>query len=277
MRHDPHISSELKELSALVATISKSNVYTVPDGYFESLSGNIAAQISNQFSTAIPGQTVPDGYFDGLAGSIMDKIRRVQAEEMEGSSVLDAAKDKQVYQVPPTYFDTLADTIIARTKQEAEQDEFSPVLPESLKKINPYSVPRDYFNTLPAIIQAKITKPAPVFIMKKRSSFFNYAVAAVITGMLGLSVISIVDKRQAENSLGDPAAVNLNFEEALSDVSEEAIVAYLKESGEDVNAALVASATDSKNLPDEMDYITNDNTLDNLLHELNINDQSANN
>lgn len=277
MRHDPHISGELKALSALVATISKSNVYTVPDGYFESLPGNITAQVINRLSAAIPGQSVPEGYFDGLAGSILDKIRQSEAEEKEGSSLLDSVKNKQVYHVPPSYFDTLTDTISARIKQEAEQDELSPVLPESLKKINPYSVPRDYFNTLPVIIQSKITTPAPVYIMKKRSSFFNYAVAAVITGMLGLSVISIVDKRQAENSLGDPAAVNLNFEEALSDVSEEDIVAYLKESGEDVNAALVASATDSKNLPDEMDYITNDNTLDNLLHELNINDQSANN
>lgn len=276
MRYDPHISSELKELSALVATISKSNVYTVPDGYFESLPGNITAQVSNGFFNAVPGQTVPEGYFEGLAGSIMDKIRQEQAEQNEASSLLASVKDKQLYQVPVSYFETLPGIILGRIKQEAEQNELS-VLPESLKKVNPYSVPEDYFNTLPAIIQAKIAEPAPVYIMKKRSSFFNYAVAAVITGMLGLSVISIMDKRQAEKSLGDATAVNLNFDEALSDISEEDIVAYLKQSGEDVNAALVASAADSKNLPDEMDYITNDNTLDNLLNELNIKDQSANN
>ena len=277
MRHDPHISGELKELSALVASISKSNIYTVPDGYFDTLPGNITTQISNQLSAAIPGQSVPEGYFDGLAGSIMDKIRQVKAEEKEGSTLLASVKNKQVYHVPSSYFDTLPGAISARIKQEAEQNEHSLLLPESLKKINPYSVPRDYFNTLPVIIQSKITTPAPVYIMKKRSSFFNYAVAAVITGMLGLSVISIMDKRQAEKSMTDAIAVNVNFDEALSDVSEEDIVAYLKQSGEDVNAALVASATDSKDLPDEMDYIMNDNTLDNLLYELNIKDQSANN
>ncbi len=276
MLHDPHISSELKELSALVATISKSNVYTVSAGYFETLPGNIAAQVSNQFFAAIPGQTVPEGYFDGLAGSIMDKIRQAEAEETEGSSLLAPVKNKQVYHVPPSYFESLPDTISGRIKQEVGQSEQS-LLPDSLKKINPYRVPADYFNTLSAVIQSKIATPAPVYIMKKRSSFFNYAVAAVITGMLGLSVMSILDKRQAEKSMGEEIAVNLNFDEALSDVSEEDIVAYLKQSGEDVNAALVASATDSKNLPDEMDYITNDKTLDNLLNELNIKDQSANN
>jgi len=148
---------------------------------------------------------------------------------------------------------------------------------EPLKSINPYSLPKGYFDTLAVSINSKISKPAPVFIMKKRSSFFNYAAAAVITGILGLSVISVVDKRNTSESLPVVAEMSLNFDEALSNVSDDDIVAYLKESGEDVNAALVASATDSKNLPDELDYITNDNTLDNLLNDLNIKDQSVNN
>ena len=68
-----------------------------------------------------------------------------------------------------------------------------------------------------------------------------------------------------------------NFDEAVSNISDDDIIAYLKESGEDVNAALVASVADDKNLPEEVDYLINDKTLDNLLNELNIKDQSKTN
>jgi hypothetical protein len=48
-------------------------------------------------------------------------------------------------------------------------------------------------------------------------------------------------------------------------------------SGDDVDAALVASTIDEQNLPEAEEYIYNDNTLNNFLNELNIDHQTPNN
>ena len=156
------------------------------------------------------------------------------------------------------------------------KDEGSALL-STVKNVNPYTVPHGYFEALAGNILNQLPQPAKVIVMRKRSSFFNYAAAAVITGILGLSVVSIVDKRQQDKILPETAALNLNFDEALANVSDDDIVAYLQKGGEDVNAALVASASEDKNLPEQVDYLTDDKTLDNLLNELNIKDQSTTN
>ena len=233
------IQNELKELNSILAGISNTNVYTVPDGYFEAMALDILNTLQ-QVSGITLNATVPEGYFEGLADGIMNKIKEGLAMKDEGSALL-----------------------------------------STVKNINPYTVPHGYFETLAGNIVNQLPQPAKVIVMRKRSSFFNYAAAAVITGILGLSVISIIDKKQQEevlpitNSVAD--AKQMNVDEALATVSDDDIVAYLQKSGEDVNAALVASASEDKNLPEQVDYLTDDKTLDNLLNELNIKDQSTTN
>ena len=229
------IQNELKELNSILAGISNTNVYTVPDGYFEAMALDILNTLQ-RVSDISPNAAVPEGYFEGLADGIMNKIKDGLAMKDEGS-----------------------------------------VLLSTVKNINPYTVPHGYFEALAGNIVNQLPQPAKVIVMRKRSSFFNYAAAAVITGILGLSVVSIVDKRQQDKILSETAALNLNFDEALANVSDDDIVAYLQKGGEDVNAALVASASEDKNLPEQVDYLTDDKTLDNLLNELNIKDQSTTN
>ena len=229
------IQNELKELNSILAGISNTNVYTVPDGYFEAMALDILNTLQ-QVSGISPNAAVPEGYFEGLADGIMNKIKDGLAMKDEGSALL-----------------------------------------STVKNVNPYTVPHGYFEALAGNIVNQLPQPAKVIVMRKRSSFFNYAAAAVITGILGLSVVSIVDKRQQDKILSETAALNLNFDEALANVSDDDIVAYLQKGGEDVNAALVASASEDKNLPEQVDYLTDDKTLDNLLNELNIKDQSTTN
>ena len=229
------IQNELKELNSILAGISNTNVYTVPDGYFEAMALDILNTLQ-QVSGITLNATVPEGYFEGLADGIMNKIKEGLAMKDEGSALL-----------------------------------------STVKNVNPYTVPHGYFETLAGNIVNQLPQPAKVIVMRKRSSFFNYAAAAVITGILGLSVVSIVDKRQQDKILPETTALNLNFDEALANVSDDDIVAYLQKGGEDVNAALVASASEDKNLPEQVDYLTDDKTLDNLLNELNIKDQSTTN
>ena len=235
MHSNDTIQNELKELNSILAGISNINVYTVPGGYFEVLPHDILLAIQQKNMHIPVNSTVPTGYFDGLADEIMGKIRAGVAVYDEGSALLAGIKDINVYRVPPGYFNDLATDIV---------------------------------NKLP--------QPAKVVVMEKRSSFFRYAAAAVITGIIGLSVISVFDKREKTDSLQTNTEIadansiikNNTFDEVLSTVSDTDIVNYLQKSGQDVNAALVASVADDKNLPDQVDYLTDDKTLDNLLNDL---------
>ena len=272
------IQNELKELNSILAGIPNTNIYTVPNGYFEAMVQDILNTLQ-QGSVSTMNAAVPEGYFDGLADGIMNKIKNGLALEDGESPLLLLLKTIPTYSIPQSYFDSLTDAVMSKINTEAEVE--GSELLYSVKGINPYSIPNGYFEALAGNIVNKLPQPAKVIVMRTRSSFFNYAAAAVITGILGLSIVSIVDKRQQEEILPLTNSVvkakQINVDEALTSVSDDDIVAYLQKSGEDVNAALVASASEDRNLPEQVDYLTDDKTLDNLLNELNIKDQSATN
>ncbi|MEP7163505.1 MAG: hypothetical protein ABI741_02365 [Ferruginibacter sp.] len=232
MQSNDTIKKELKELNSILAGIPNTNVYRVPDGYFDVLSHDILLAVRQPAKEAADNSSVPAGYFDGLAGTIMGKIR---AGADEGSALL-----------------------------------------AGLKGINVYRVPPGYFNNLSAEIVNKLPQPAKVVVMEKRSSFFRYAAAAVITGIIGLSVISVFDKKGETGSTRPNPEMAIDIDKGLSTVADQDIVSYLQTSGMDVNAALVASVTDDKNLPEQLDYLTDDKTLDNLLSELNASESTNN-
>lgn len=206
--------------------------------------------------------TVPMGYFEVLSHDILLGIKE-QATAVTTIST-----------VPAGYFDGLADTILGRIKAGA--DDGSALL-AGLKGINVYRVPPGYFEGLSTDIVNKLPQPAKVVVMEKRSSFFRYAAAAVITGIMGLSVISVFDKKGGNESTQTSTEIAfIDIEKGLSTVADEDIVNYLQKSGLDVNAALVASIADDKNLPDQVDYLTDDKTLDNLLNELKASESTNN-
>ena len=204
--------------------------------------------------------TVPMGYFEVLSHDILLGIKE------QTTAVVD------INTVPAGYFDGLADTIMGRIK--ADDDES--VLLAGLKGINVYRVPQEYFDDLATNIVNKLQQPAKVVVMEKRSSFFRYAAAAVITGIMGLSVIAVFDKKEKNGLVQSNSEMAFNFDEALSTVTDADIVSYLQKDGQDINAALVASIADDKNLPDQVDYLTDDKTLDNLLNELKASESTNN-
>ena len=199
--------------------------------------------------------SVPDGYFDVLSRDILLAVLQPSIQFEDKSTI------------PAGYFDGLAGSIMDKIKAGMADDEES-VLLKDHKNINVYRVPAGYFDTLASAIINKLHQPAKVVVMQKRASFFRYAAAAVITGFIGLSVISIFDKKGETDSIRSSTDIAFNFDEALSSVTDADIVNYLQKDGQDVNAALVASVSDDKNLPDQVDYLTDENTLDNLLDQL---------
>ncbi|MEP7318478.1 MAG: hypothetical protein ABI921_07045, partial [Panacibacter sp.] len=74
MENRSNIQEELREIAPVVADHGRNNPYTVPMGYFASLSDEIVGRIT----ITIPSKdiySIPKDYFDGLAGSVMQKIK----------------------------------------------------------------------------------------------------------------------------------------------------------------------------------------------------------
>ena len=113
--------------------------------------------------------------------------------------------------------------------------------------------------------------------IRSRKTYFNYAVAASIAGMIGVGLFFMTTSNTGEKnnlaSLLEEANVILKngaFDSEMEKLSDDDIVNYLNLNGSDVNAALVASISDDKKLPNEEEYLYDDQTLDNFLKEINI-------
>ncbi|MEO8771527.1 MAG: hypothetical protein ABI402_15635 [Ferruginibacter sp.] len=252
MQKNVTIHNELKELNSPLADISNINVYTVPDGYFASLSSHILHILHDQSGIDeldIPhlDMEIPDGYFDGLADAIMIKIKLEDADALEEyPAFLTSLQHKNVFKVPDGYFDSLSEEIVGKLPMQ----------------------------------------PAKVIEMKPRPAIFRYAVAAGITGILGLSLFSFFDNKTTKENISQSSSTmfaqaaeilkNNSFDKTMEALGDDEIVNYLKNDGEDVNAALVASVTDEKTLPEEDAYFIDEKTLDNFLIEQNV-VQSSNN
>lgn len=246
MNTKENILNELKEISAVVATVPFINVFTVEGDYFSTLQPIVMARINAEMTnTSQHNFRVPEGYFENLSENIFKRIRAGENEvalELEDISPLIAGiSNKETYTAPKGYFDGL--TFISEIK----------------------------------------TQPAKIVRMSRARAVFKYAAAAVITGLLGLSIINITDNNttgpqevitgQTASILKDANAIIKagSFDETLQTVSDKEIEKYLQQNGQDVNAALVASSTDDADkLPEAADYLLDENVLENYLKENNL-------
>lgn len=220
---------------------------------------NELTEISPQLAGMEPVNvfSVPEGYFNNFPEECLTLV--------QVSPALPQTTTPQ--RVPEGYFDNLASQILSKIRSADTE------LPAFGKVDHPFTVPAQYFETLPSIILQQV-QPARVVQMK--SSFFRYAAAAVITGILGLSLFNQLGK---ENVV-EPAVVSYAqneipvkedaIDKALESINDEEIVDYLATRGQDVNAALVASVIDENNLPASEDYLLDENTLKEFLTENNI-------
>ena len=246
MNNREDILAEINGISPSVAAIPFVNVFIVDATYFTVLPQVIMAKVNavDSFNSS-KSFSVPDGYFESLAGNILTKIH------------------------------TLENNVTAELK------EISPLV-AGIGNKETYTVPAGYLNGVTFLNRQEA--PVKVIAIDKPRSFFKYAAAAVITGLLGLSIVNIVDKNDTQSSIKTAAEtitgisqpntilMNASFDEALQNVSDNEIEQYLQKSGQDVNAALVASSTDDVDkLPEATDYLLDENVLENYLKENNLN------
>lgn len=330
------ILNELKELSPLLAGMDRVNVFTVPEGYFESLEIVLMAGMDRGNAgldqhIGMPDQSVPGGYFDNLADSILAKVKALDqsaaGEIAELSPLLAGLQQHNVFTVPAGYFESLPAKLVAQlsaTEQSAadEINALSPLLAglqkenvftvpnryfdgfagqltaqlstteisaaDELRALSPllysiqgenvFTVPRGYFESLAGEINEKL-KPAPakvVTLRKRSNTVLKYAVAAVFTGVMALGVFKFT--RDKKVTLDDTVVAGLQIakenkvEEEINKLTDADIVKYLQSNGENIDMTSVTNLIDEKKLPEQTDYLLDDQALDNYLDGLTTDD-----
>lgn len=245
MNQPDNILNELRELSPTLAAIPRINVFKVPEGYFETLPALLLLQTSDSGTDTIKNASVPEGYFDSLASNIMARIKSENMSE-----------------------------VAAETREISE-------MVAGISNKNVFSVPAGYFDNLSTNITTQLVQPAKVVRMNTRRAIVRYAAAAVITGFLAMGAFFVFNKEKngtlpAETAVAIKEANSIiktnSFDKELASLNDADIVTFLESKGQDVDAALVASLTeDEKALPEAEDYLINENTLDDILKKLDLN------
>lgn len=280
---DNNILNELRELSPAVAAIPRINVFSVPEGYFDHLPALLLLQTSGAESGNMNNAPVPEGYFDNLAGNIMARIKQESLASNDHSALLAGIGNHNVFTVPAGYFEGLSSAIMQHIKNDVATE--TAELSEAVARIgnkNVFTVPDGYFNNLPAAIHSRLEKPAKVVQLGGFRKYAKYAAAAVVTGLIAMSAIFILNKKPGAAAMNAATVAALNdaksiiktnsFDKEMASLSDADIVNFLESKGQDVDAALVASLTeDEKKLPEAEDYLIDENTLDEVLKDLDLN------
>lgn len=241
-----NILEELKALNSQLAGYPLQNTYSVPEGYFEGLIGQVmqrirALEATNaagelevlspllaQLSKQLPYQ-VPAGYFENLDA----RIRLAIAAETEEISLLAGLSQESTYTVPVGYFDGLADRMLAIVKSSdhaSAQDETAAISPllGSLKKQMPYEVPAGYFEKLASNMAAKESATEAKVIAISHRSWFRYAAAAVITGVIFMAGFLLMNQKtdQSENGVKVFAKVSDDIKK-LNDTQNDDLIDFL--------------------------------------------------
>lgn len=286
MERNNEILNELENISPLVAAIGKANVFSVPEGYFESISNTVMLSINEEhlagFIPELPEEmNVPAGYFDALPNRILAKIKQQETGELP--AIFSTIKKDQPFKIPDNYFETLADAVLNRIKnQQAGNEEVLPAVLHNLKTVQPFTVPGNYFDELPANILKRIKQQteAKVITMPKRFSVLSYAAAAVITGALALGVYKYSNQPSVNNP-GQSVAITMDpsiekgtkmddqkFNEVLNNLTGDEIENYLQQNSSETDIATLSSNVEETVLPNEEDYLLDDNTLDKFLKDI---------
>lgn len=238
MKPSLDILDELKSTSPLLAGMDRINVFSVPTGYFEALSGEIFMRCDT--TSAIKGLNVPEGYFDGLANQIITRIRKedASAELRKLSPLLYSIQGENVFTVPRDYFNGLAENINDRLK--------------------------------PA---AKVVKMP---LGKRIVQFAAAAMISSILATSGWWISNREQGNNAEQNtaFGDVLKDSKQYktvaqiEEGIDKISEDEIIKYLESTGTDADNELLAKNITEQELPAQTDYLLDEKTLETYLNQI---------
>lgn len=286
MENKNNIQQEQEEIgSPVFGIIDNSNVFTVPDGYFDELPLSILGKVLLQNSETpenyfeelplrVLGKiqneaSVPEGYFETLPIEVLGKINTLSQEQT----------------LPAGYFENLSATIMQRIKAETtevgvltEMEQLSPTIAIIGNKY-PFTVPANYFeNNVEAVTKVITDKQTAVVVkMGTARKVLRYAVAAVVTGFMGLGIYTIafdntqqVSSNSAVMAKADNILKTNSIDDVFNSLTEADITDYMTSKGSNINAALVASTINDADLPTAEDYMFDEEALNDFLKGKNI-------
>jgi hypothetical protein len=244
MERSTEILSELQEISPLLASIDAKNVLKVPEGYFSALENRILGHVLLFSNKAEESLSVPEGYFESLSDRILSKIKDEDArQEIKTiSPMLHYLREENVFSVPANYFEGLSDHIFNRINQ----------------------------------------KDTKVISLKKVRRIWQYAAAAVVTVAIFIGSLFIFNNNSttspemvATSALPDNVGMSHQFtstaelKRGIESLSDDEIASYLEQNGSILDNELLINGTDTKSLPDAVDYLSDENTLNDILNQIN--------
>ncbi len=259
MTQNSNILQELNELESSLAGLAAQNIYSVPDGYFE-----------------------------GLAGQVLNRIKAMEAanaaEELGYLSPMLSNMSKQLpYTVPAGYFEGLEEQLMQTVRNSndyqtatEELETLSPLL-SGLKKEMPYSVPQGYFENLATDINTQANKTETKVISLGSRKWFRYAAAAVVVGVIATLSFMLINQDKVTADKDSYAWVKKNIKK----VSTEKIEEFIQLTDEDKSVASIDTKIEDvkelvKDVPEnEIQSLLNDTELlDDANSDDNISDEA---
>ena len=212
------------ELPDELVNIRHTNIYKTPDGYFTNLADEIMGKIYVPISSKTSMSEPPANYFADLADAILHKIKSKEA--------------------------------VAHTEVEKELHHIEPLL-TSIPKTNVYTVPEGYFDNFTVAVGVK--KPARIIRMRHSSKWFTSAAAAVVTGVIAVSIIFSARDNSSTIASGS------SYSQTLSKVSDKEISNYLLTTSPEPDATLNLLEDNTPSSDGNLKSLLN-NVSDNELH-----------
>ena len=227
-----NIKKELENISSVVKHGLRSNLYSVPEDYFEKNTLNILSKISTS------EMKVPEGYFHNFAETVLTKVKTSPVlslnEELNSlSPALLNLKSKRTYSVPLGYFDELSNKISVKVK------------PARVVRMKPF-----YRYAVAAVAIGLIG--VGIFTNLFKTNDNN-----LLNSDVYKTAYQIID--------------NKNFDDVLDSVPADEATAYLTSYGQDVNSALAALSAEDYNLDSPDNLFISEGELDLFLKDNGIN------
>lgn len=241
MDNRKNIVEELRVISLAVANIGNFNVFTVPEGYFESLAGNILSHI---YISALP-KNVPynlpfKDYFERLSAQVLYKINSPAKDETTQEAETPFAglgnlNHQPLFTAPAGYFEDLSANILQKIKKQnfnqnnevyEELDQLSPLL-NTISKANIYTVPKGYFEKIQIDIAATAHRNQNgkvIPFQSKLSRTIMYAAAACVAAIMLFSGYQFYN-----NNSKTTARVNTEYYESLRNIDIQKELAALSD------------------------------------------------
>lgn len=186
--------------------VNPNNPFTVPQNYFNELSGRIVSgiRLDDLKQTAQQEFSVPENYFDELSGNIMSRI-----------NIEHTLNQQTGFTVPDNYFEQLNDQIQSRIVVDEAMANTSEAL----------TVPTGYFdrlnkNILNQTVNQDMVKNKGVVRRLYNSTIFKYATAACFVAIIGAGLFL----RPSGNNTHKSSYLH----KQLSNISDQEMENYLR-------------------------------------------------